>query len=248
MKLCRVLIICLIVWFGEFGTCRVVNAVLPNPKDATLEQEFNPPSLDKQVVNFLQFSVNYLYRPGGQGDWKLLEDGSSLRSGDHYKIIFVSDKDAYVHVFQIDSTNKIYQLFPMERYGNQVLNNVNPVRAGEVYYIPAEGKSFVLDDQTGTETLYFLASRTQDATLELQYQKVVEYQNAVDNDLRKQLAELDALLEYANRLQGEPNLAEQSETGKRVVWKEAGETFSVLQRRLENMCDGCVHVVTFEHR
>ncbi len=225
----------------------MANAVLPAPKSGDLEKEIRLPSMDTQSLNFLQFSISYLYRSGGEGDWKLLEDGSALRSGDHYKIIFTPDEDAYVYVFQIDSANKIYQLFPMERFGDQILNNVNPVRAGKTYYIPAEGKSFVLDEQTGTETLYFLASRRRDTTIEYQYQKVAEQQKA-SVDPERLLAELDELLAYANRLQGAPSIVEQPEHGTRVVWKEAGETFSVLQRRLEDMCDGCVHIIRFEHQ
>ncbi len=59
----------------------------------------------------------------------------------------------------------------MERFGEVVVNNFNPVQAGTTYYLPAESKSFMLDEQTGTETIYFLASRQRDVDLEDQYQQ-----------------------------------------------------------------------------
>ena len=54
----------------------------------------------------------------------------------------------------------------MESFGGVTLNNLNPVQQGKIVYLPAESKSFELDTQTGTEKIYFLASRTRDDDLE----------------------------------------------------------------------------------
>ncbi len=31
-------------------------------------------------------------------------------------------------------------------------------------------------------------------------------------------------------------------------WQEDGQPFSVLQRSLQEMCNGCVNILTFQHR
>jgi len=133
-------------------------------------------STPEQPTDFLFFRINYVYRSRGKGSFEVLKNGSALHSGDHYKIIFTPNQDCYVYIFQIDSANKVYSLFPMEKFGKLTLNNVNPLQAGQTYYIPAEGKSFILDDQVGTEHIYFLASFQRDLELEAQYQRAFEAQ------------------------------------------------------------------------
>lgn len=199
-----------------------------------------------QPGGFLFFKINHVYREQGKGSFQALEEGSTLRSGDHYKIIFTPNQDCFVYIFQVDSANMVYSLFPMEQFGTLTLNNVNPLKAGETYYIPAEGKSFVLDDQTGTERIYFLAAFERDTDLEAEYRRTVEAQKR--RTLDDQLAQIDKLLNYAGELNGEAHIVAEPDGAETTTWQEDGETFSVLQHRLENMCDGCVHVLTFTHQ
>lgn len=199
---------------------------------------------------YLWFSINYVYRAGGQGNFEPLREGSVLHSGDHYKIIFTPTEDCYIYIFQIDSAQKIYQLFPMERFGEVVVNNFNPVQAGKTYYLPAESKSFVLDQQTGTETIYFLASHQRDVDLEDQYQQywqALQQPQPQNELLQEQLEQLDQLLTYAMEFKGKARIITSTKEVS-TTWQEAGQKFSVLQQRLENMCDGCVYVIRFEHR
>ncbi|RKZ36707.1 MAG: hypothetical protein DRQ49_17485, partial [Gammaproteobacteria bacterium] len=46
-------------------------------------------------------------------------------------------------------------------------------RLSALYHAPAKDKSFFLDNQTGTEKLYFMTSRQRDQQLENQYQKIL---------------------------------------------------------------------------
>lgn len=195
---------------------------------------------------YLLFKINYVYRSGGKGPFQGLTNGSVLRSGDHYKIIFTPSQDCYVYIFQVDSANMIYRLFPMEQFGGVMVNNLNPVQAGQTYYLPAEKKSFVLDQQTGTERIYFLASRQRDMELERQYQQAFEAQQK-QQDLDEQLHQIDLLLKQAMETHGVANVVSDPAETEKTTWEEAGQTFSVLQQRLENMCDGCVHALTFIH-
>ena len=118
----------------------------------------------------LQIDVNYLYRARGDQEFRQLKDSGTLRSGDLFKIIFTPKQNCYIYIFQIDSAGQIFSLFPMEEFGGVRLHNVNPVQAGTTYYLPTENKSFQLDDVTGLEQIYFLASLKPDVQLEAQYQ------------------------------------------------------------------------------
>ena len=197
-------------------------------------------------TDFLFFKINYVYRSQGEGDFKILENGSILHSKDHYKIIFTPNQDCYVYIFQIDGANKVYRLFPMEKFGKLILNNVNPLKAGQTYYVPAEGKSFILDDQVGTERIYFLASFERDLELEAQYERAFVAQQ--QRDLEQQLQQIDALLKYATEVKEEVDVVFDPAETETTTWHEEGESFSVLQQHLENMCNGCVHVLTFTHQ
>lgn len=200
----------------------------------------------EQSTDFLFFKINYVYRPQGKGSFEVLKNGSALHSGDHYKIIFTPNQDCYVYIFQVDSANKVYSLFPMQKFGKLMLNNVNPLQSGQTYYIPAEGKSFILDDQVGTERIYFLASFERDLELEAQYQRAFEAQQ--QRDVEEQLQQIDALLKYATELTGEAGVVFDPAETETTTWQEGGELFSVLRQRLEDMCNGCVHVLTFTHQ
>ncbi|MCP4398839.1 MAG: hypothetical protein GY801_16265, partial [bacterium] len=76
------------------------------------------------------------------------------------------------------------------------------------------------------------------------YRKAFEAQQRPQGDLETQLSEIDRLLEQAVNIQGALSPADDTEE---ISWKEDGENFTVLQERLENMCDGCMYILTFEH-
>ena len=85
---------------------------------------------DPGASKSLSFKVNYFYRAVDQGSFKPFTDGTVLHSGDHYIIQFTPSEDSYVYIFQIDSNQGVYQLFPMESFKGVELDNRNPVRAG----------------------------------------------------------------------------------------------------------------------
>jgi len=82
-----------------------------------------------------------------------VKEGASLQSGDGLKIRFQTDKDAYVYVLLLDSRGKGSVLFPSEEIATS-----NEVQAGKSYLIPPEDLWFYLDEHTGIETIYVLAS------------------------------------------------------------------------------------------
>jgi outer membrane protein OmpA-like peptidoglycan-associated protein len=140
----------------------------------------------------LGFHIHYLHRQGLEGQVSPLTNGSILRSGDPYKIIFTPRKKCYVYIFQIDSSETIKQLFP-----ESVGNNSNPVQDDKTYYVPAKEQPLRTIAQPGLTTMYFLASQRQDVALEDHYQAILSAKRQPDA-LREKLA----LEEFTKTLQG----------------------------------------------
>lgn len=122
------------------------------------------------------FQVNYLYRPAGQGELPPLTElteGSKLHSGDRYKVWFTAEQESYVYIFQLDSSQTIHRLFPLENFQGAV-NQTNPVRAGRQYHLPSQDQAFVLDKQVGQEKIYFLGFRERNEALEKRYDELLQ--------------------------------------------------------------------------
>ena len=130
------------------------------------------------MINPLRFKINYLYREGGQGDFRSFGEGSVLHSGDSLKLLFKPTEMAYVYIFMIDSHGNIGRLFPTGNFKGASQLNRNPVQKGMQYFVPAPQKSFRLDRNTGEESIYFIATRQADEVLEQQYQKLFVAQQA----------------------------------------------------------------------
>ena len=211
-----------------------------------LSGKFKHVSDEKHENASLLFILNIIFRTGKNDTFKPLTEGSILYSGAHYKIIFTPSVNCFVYIFQMDSAGKIFQLFPMESFAGVRVDNFNPVQKDKTYYLPAEGKSFQLDEQIGTEKIYFLASRERDLELEKLYQEAFEAQQQAEDELEIRLLEIDRMLERAINVQGA--LSPADDDSEKISWEEEGQSFTVLQERLENMCDGCVYVLSFEHR
>ena len=137
----------------------------------------------------LSFQVSYNYWAKDQGAFKPFTDGAVLYSDDRYIIQFTPGEDSYVYIFQIDSNQGVYQLFPMESFKGKTLNNRNPVRAGMSYILPTQNNTFVLDNQTGRETIYFMAARQPDQILEEQYEALSQARQEQRASLVRQLQE-----------------------------------------------------------
>jgi hypothetical protein len=85
---------------------------------------------------------------------KIVEEGDILFSNDFCRINFELDKNAYVYVVHHDSKGALHQLYP-----DPAIADPPKVKGKTSYTIP-EGKDnwFQLDDHTGNETIFLLAS------------------------------------------------------------------------------------------
>lgn len=78
-----------------------------------------------------------------------------LTSADNYRLVLEPVKDGYVYVFQLTSPGVLVKLFPNETYHPAR----NPVRQGQLHYLPSEPNWFYLSQEKGEERLYVVASR-----------------------------------------------------------------------------------------
>jgi hypothetical protein len=78
----------------------------------------------------------------------------ALTWADNYRLLMEPAQDRYVYVFQLTSSGALVQLFPNGTYSP----TPNPLRRGQTYYLPSEPNWFFLDENTGTERLYVVAS------------------------------------------------------------------------------------------
>ncbi|OAD23804.1 conserved hypothetical protein, secreted [Candidatus Thiomargarita nelsonii] len=178
-------------------------------------------------TQLLSFKIGYLYRAGGQGDFKHFRDGSVLHSGDHLKLIFTPTEDnIYIYIFMVDSHNNVARLFPTDKFKGAAKANKNPVKKSVKYFVPAKSKSFQLDNNTGEESIYLIATRQPDEVLE----KPSKF-----------------ILAKAKRRLIEPELVDDVPDNTPIVFIEDGKKFSVLPKYLKNMCEECVYRVTFQH-
>ncbi|HDN26057.1 MAG TPA: DUF4384 domain-containing protein [Thioploca sp.] len=192
----------------------------------------------------LSIDIKYVYRHKGGNQFETLTEGSTLYSGDYYKIIFTPTETTYVYIFQTDSSENIFRLFPMKSFGGVTVNNFNPAQPGKTYYIPAKGQSFYLDQQIGEEAIYFITSRQPEPRLENQYQQVVTAQRKQDT-VEVEIAQTTLQQEIQQR--GPGGIEKDSAEAQSFNWQEKGQQFSTLRQRLEG-CDGCVNVLKFWHR
>ncbi|MDM8567943.1 DUF4384 domain-containing protein [Thiotrichales bacterium HSG1] len=190
----------------------------------------------------LDFKINYVYRSGGKGNPKTLNNNGVLHSGDYYKIIFTPTENCYIYIFQLDSANQLFRLFPMQSFGEVVVNNFNPIKANKTYHIPSKNQSFELDSQIGFETIYFVATRQQDIVLEKQYQIMQQADTGFKQQMQKQVQQ-----QFTRDSKG-LRAIKPDPVATEISWQENGQQYSVLQERLEDMCNGCVNVLTFNHK
>ncbi len=223
---------------GPAGTVKIA----PEPGNATAK----PASLSPQdSAKSLNFKVNYVYRPGGQGPLKPLSEGSVLNSGDHYKIQFTPAENGYVYVFQVDSSKAIFQLFPMTSFGGVTVNNLNPVKAGVTYDLPAKDKSFKLDDKVGSESILFLAFQEPNPALEQQYEALINARMSKDNT---KASNVQNAINANFKTRGLAGIVDDPEKKTTSVPWTAQESFVMPVRQTNGLCDGCMSMITFEHR
>ena len=105
----------------------------------------------------------------GRYQARRVADGDVLTRNDNYKAIFRCNMRCYMYIVQLDSTGKMDPIFPSKHFAWG-----NPVQPHTVFSLPPENKWFYLDENTGVETIYFIASRSRRMDLEQLFRKFGE--------------------------------------------------------------------------
>lgn len=136
------------------------------PAPAAKAQEPAPPAPVKEEVATakepavvampLRLSMNIIGQrkePDGSYTEILVSEGSALRSGDNFQVHLETSRPAYVYILMYDSQGKAGQIYPDPK-----VNQSGSVEAGRKLVVPSRDFWFWLDEHTGTETVYVLAS------------------------------------------------------------------------------------------
>lgn len=197
-----------------------------------------------------RIQLNYTYRPQqGHGNPQPLTQDRVLKTGDHYKITFTPEHKVWVYIFQTDSSGQIFQLFPIHEMNGVVVNQTNPVVAGDTRNIPSARQSFYLNDQTGTETIYFIVSAKQDQDLET---RTAAYMQARTTPATiPQLTATQQALEQEMVVgRGPGGISEDLAMPKQTIPGDDGQTFQLNAAYLDGLCSqakGCINVLRFYH-
>ena len=198
-----------------------------------------PGSRERREINFTK--LGFFARRGGTGKMIPIQEGTTLRSGDAYKVVFQTDQNCFVYIFQLDSAGQFYQLHPMESFGNVPLQSRNPVRANTTYVLPDKRKSFILDETTGKERIYLMAFPRRNREIESLYQEIHAHrgsQRAVTASRRME--------RYITARRGLAGISDSRPIS--VPWGSTGDVFSAMNRKLESVCGDCVFFLDFNHR
>jgi hypothetical protein len=152
----------------ETASVQVAKTSEPAPAPAAKPQEIAPaplPAVKEEVAVAkepaavampLRLSMNIIGQrkePDGTYTEILVSEGSALRSGDNFQIHLEASRPAYVYILMYDSEGKAGQLSPDPK-----VSQSGSVEGGRKLVVPARDLWFWLDESTGTETIYVLAS------------------------------------------------------------------------------------------
>ncbi len=199
----------------------------PKPQITTAQPDYQALSL----------YMDFLTSPPNGKEFRPFSDGDTLYSGDLYRIVIRPEMDGYLYIFQVDAVGTIQRIFPMAKYGNRRLNNLNPVQRNTSYILPARNKAFYLDDTQGKETIYVFASRQPRLDIE-DLSIALENAQARHNSQVAQAVKNKLTTLFKSR--GLPLVATPAPQNQHSPVNITGF--------FNNICASCVHVLEFMHR
>lgn len=162
---------------------------------------------------------------------------SILKSGSKIGVAFQPEADCFVYIFWWDSTGAVGKLFPNPK----LTEGSGEVRAGVSYWLPSkDGKHwYVLDENIGTETIYFVASRQRNPQLENLYEKLKYISTSGKAGDRK---------EITNELERQINIMGIADyTVKDKSNKHSPELFKALDDEIRVSGADAVYSIKFKH-
>ena len=98
------------------------------------------------------YAFGQRFRDGAWRDFRV-QDGATLYDGDQFRVVLAPSADCHVCVLSFNADGQISQLFP-----NPAIQQRPLCRGGQNVEIPDGINWFTLDETTGTETIFLVAS------------------------------------------------------------------------------------------
>ena len=102
-----------------------------------------------------------------------MEEKLTLDAEDNYRLFVQPNLELYVYIFQLSVSGKMTKLFPDDIYSYQK----NPLKSGQVYYIPSEPNWLYVTGKMGEESIYIIASEKPISELERLYDQYESARN-----------------------------------------------------------------------
>lgn len=205
---------------------------------ASLDVDIKPPRethfnlIGRKPKAKLSLEVNFLYEKNGVPEQMF--NGMTLKSGDFYSIYFIPEQECFVYVYQVDSSGAVYRLFPNPAFSREW----NPVQKDKSYQVP-EGDRFYLDDVTGEERMYLVASREAATKLENLFARLENANGAQKEEFKNQFK---VFLNTATRgISVTP-------TKPQKVTAKSGKVFEVISNKISSTEATFIKMLSFIHQ
>ena len=114
------------------------------------EEKFDP---SEAGPHFLEFDVLKMRETVGTYQTAIIKDGNMMSVRDNCKISFTPRERCYIYIFKIETTGKIFPLFPKKEFSQQT-NSLTP---NLTYFVPPMKKWLPLDKGYGKEAIILSA-------------------------------------------------------------------------------------------
>jgi len=109
--------------------------------------------LSEEGSRFLEFDVLKMRETVGTYQTAIIKNGNMMSVKDKYKISFTPRERCYIYIFKIETTGKIFPLFPRKEFSLQT----NPLTPNRTHFIPPMKKWLPFDKGYGKEEIVLSA-------------------------------------------------------------------------------------------
>ncbi|MHC4307882.1 MAG: DUF4384 domain-containing protein [Planctomycetota bacterium] len=135
------------------------------------EEKFDP---SEAGPRFLEFDVLKMRETVGKYQTAIIKDGNMMSVRDNCKISFTPRERCYIYIFKIETTGKIFPLFPKKEF-SQLTNSLSP---NLTYFVPPMKKWLPFDKGYGKEAVILSAFMKGNYHIE----KLMKYFNAFNTE------------------------------------------------------------------
>jgi len=139
--------------------------ILLKPENAVLSEE---------RPRFLEFDVLKMRETVGTYQTAIIKNGNMLSVRDKYKISFTPRERCYIYLFKIETTGKIFPLFPQKEFSLQT----NPLTPNRTHFIPPIKKWLPFNKGYGKEAIILSAFTKGNPDIE----RLMKYFNTFSTD------------------------------------------------------------------